>query len=194
MQLPSGKHGLEHVSGIQRAVRLACSHDGVQLVYKEDNLAVAVLHILQHRFQTLLKFSPVLCAGHQRAHIQGKYFLVLQPLWYVSSDNPLCQPFHYRSLTHAGLADENRIVFRFPGKDTDDVSDLGIPADDRVQFLISGLLHQFLAVFLQGVIGCLRVVAGHSLVAPDRGQRLEKPLPGNAVLLPYLRYFPIGVL
>ena len=77
VQLASCQHGFEHVSGVHAALRLACAHNGMQLVDEQNDLPVAVLHILQHRLQTLLKFAPVLGSCHQRAHVQGKNLLIL---------------------------------------------------------------------------------------------------------------------
>ena len=194
MKLSPGQHGLEHVPGIQGPIGLARAHDGVQLVDEEDNLAVAALHILQHRLQPLLELAPVLCPGHQCPHVQGENLLVLQPLGHVPSDDTLGQALHYCSLAHAGLADQHRVVLGLPGQDADHIADLRVPADDRIQLLVPGLLHQFLAVFLQSVIRGFRVVAGDPLVPPDSGQGLEKTLPGDAVLLPNLGDLPVGVL
>ena len=166
----------------------------MQLVDEEDNLAVAVLHVLQHCLQPLLEFAPVFRARHQRSHIQGKDLLVLQPLGHVAPHDSLGQPLHHGGLAHAGFPDEHGVVLGLPGQDADHVPDLRIPADDGIQLLIPGLLHQLLAVLFQGVIGGLRIVAGDPLVPPDGGQGLEEALPGDAVLLPDLRDLPVGVL
>ena len=72
VQLASCQHGLQHVARIHGAVGLACAHDGVQLIDKQNDLSVAVLHFLQHRFQAFLKLAPVFGACHQRTHIQCK--------------------------------------------------------------------------------------------------------------------------
>ena len=194
VQLPPGQHGLEHIARVQGAVPLPRPHNGVELVDKEKDLAVAVLHVLQHRLQSLLKFPPVLGPRHQGAHIQGKNLLVLQPLGHIPPDNPLGQAFHHRRLSHPRLPDQHRVVLGLPGEDPDNVPDLPVPADDRVKLVVPGLLHQLLAVFFQGVIGGLRVVAGDSLIAPDCGERLEKALPGDAVLLPDGLNLPVGLL
>ncbi len=194
VQLSPGQHGLQHVPGIQSPVGLARAHDGVQLVDEEDDLAVAVLHVLQHGLQALLELAPVFGPCHQRAHVQGEYLLVLQALGHVPAHNPLGQALHHGGLAHAGLADQHRVVLGLPGQDADDIADLRVPADDRVKLLVPGLLHQLLAVFLQGVIGGLRVVAGDPLVPPDGGQGPEEAFPGDAVLLPDLGDLPVGVL
>ena len=43
------------------------AEDGVQLVHKEDDLAVRVLHVLEHALEALLELAPELAAGNQRA-------------------------------------------------------------------------------------------------------------------------------
>ena len=55
-----------------------------------------------------------------------------------------------------------------------------ITADDRVQLLLAGQIHQILTVFLQGVVGVLRVIRGHALVAAHGGKLLQKLVLGDA--------------
>ncbi len=194
MQFPPCQHGFQHIARIQRSVGLTCAHNGMQFVNKQYDLPVAVLYILQNGLQTFLKFPTVLGACHQSAHIQCKNLFVFQALWDVSPDNTLCQSFHHRRLAHAGLPDQHRIIFGLSGKNTDNVSDFAVPANHRIQFLISGLLHQFLPILFQCVISCLRIVAYHPLIASNRGKGLQETLPGNPVLLPDQPQFPIWIL
>ena len=49
----------------------------MQLINEQDNLSVALFHLFQHSLQSFLKFTPVLGACHQSAHIQGKQLLIL---------------------------------------------------------------------------------------------------------------------
>ena len=194
MQLASGKHGLEHIARIHTALRLARANDGMQLINEQNNLSFAVLHILQHRFQTLLKFTPVFGTGNQRTHIQGKYLLILQSLRDIPPDYPLRQAFHHSCFTDAGFTDEHGVILRLSGQNTDDVAYLRISADHRIQLLVSGLLHQILAVFFQRVISGLRVIAGNSLIAANRRQRLKETLPGDTVFRPDSLNFLIRML
>ena len=194
MQLTSCQHRLEHIARIHAALGLACADNGMQFVNEQDNLSFTVLHILQHRLQTFLKFSPVFGAGNQRPHIQGKYFLILQPLGNIPPHNPLCQAFHNRRLADTGFPDKHRIIFRLSGEDTDDITDLRVSANHRIQLLVSGLLHQILAVFFQRIVGGLRVITGHPLIASHCGKRLEKTFSGNAVFRPDGFDFLIGML
>ena len=193
MQLPSRKHGLQHVSRIQGSVRLSGSHNGMKLVDEQDYLAVAVFYILKNRLQTLLKLAPVLGTRHQRTHIQCEYLLILKPLGHIPLDNTLSKAFHHRSLAHTGLSDENRVVLCLSGENPDDVADLTVPSDHGIQLLIPCLLYQLLPVLVQGIVGCLRVVRGHSLIASHRGEGLQKPLPGNSKLPEQLLDGPVGI-
>ena len=194
MQLAPGQHGLEHISGIHASFRLTCPHNGMQLIYEKYNLAFAVLHVLKHGLQTLLKLASVFRARHQRAHIQCENLLILQSLGHIAAHNSLGKALHNSRLAHAGFTDKDRIVLALSGKDTDNVTDLRIPADYRIKLLVPRLLHQVLAVLLQRIIGSLRIVAGYPLVAPHCGKRLQKPFPGNAVFGPDSLDFLIGML
>ena len=144
----------------------------MQLINEKDNLPVALLHFLQHGLQTLLKLASVLGSGHQRTHVQSKQLFVLQSVRHVAPHNPLGQALHHGGFAHAGFADQHRVVLSFTGKDPDHVSDLAVAADHRVQLLLTRPFHQVVAVLGQGVVGGLRVVADHPLVAAHRGQRL----------------------
>ena len=132
----------------------------MQLVDEEQDLALALADFLQHGLQPLLKFAPVLGAGDERAHVQGEDGLVLQAFGHIAADDPLGQALGDGGLAHAGLTDEHRVVLGLAGEDADDVSDLVIPADHRVQLVLPCPFHQIGAVFAQGVIGALRVIPG----------------------------------
>ena len=180
VQLAAGQHGLEQVAGIHGAVGLAGAHDGVQLIDKEDDLAFALLDLIQHALEPFLKLAAVLGAGHQRAHVQAEDGAALQVLGHVPADDPLGQALGDGGLADAGLADQAGVVFGLAGQDADDVADLLVTADDGVQLLLAGQVHQVLAVLLQGVVGVLGVVGGHALVAAHAAQHLEEAVLGDA--------------
>ena len=167
MKFATGQHGFQHVACIHGAVSFSCAYDQVKLIDEEDDLTFALLDFFEDGFQSFLKFTSVFGAGHQSTHIQGKDGLVFQGIRNIAPDDTLSQTFYGCGFTNTGFTDEDRIVFRLTGKDTDHITDLRITADDRIQFLVSGFLHQILAVFVQGIISYLRVVAGHALIAAD---------------------------
>ena len=63
VQLAAGQHGFQQIAGVHCAVGLAGTHDGVQLINEEDDLALALLHLIQDALQTLLELAAVLCAS-----------------------------------------------------------------------------------------------------------------------------------
>ena len=112
VQFAPRQHRLQHIAGIQRSISLTGSNNRMQLINKQDDLSVAVLHIIQYSFQTLLKFAPVLRSGNQRTHIQRKNLFILQAFRYIAPDNTLCQSFCHRSFANTGFTDQHRIILR----------------------------------------------------------------------------------
>ena len=158
VQFAPGQHGLEQIARVHGALRLARPNDGVQLINEEDDAPLRLLHFVQDGLQPLLKLAPVLGPRDQAAHIQGEDGLVLQAAGHIPLHDPLGQPLGDGSLAHTWLADQDWVILAFSGEDTDDVADLIIPADDRVQLVLAGPLHQVGPVLFQGVIGLLRIV------------------------------------
>ena len=192
VQLAPGQHGLEQIARIHGALGLAGPHDGVQLVDEQDDAAFRFFDLVQNGLQALFKLAPVLGARDQGAHIQGKDGLVLQRGGHVALHDALGQPFGDGGLADAGLADEHGVVLALAGEDADDVADLVVPADDRVQLAAPGPLHQVGTVLFQRVIGLLRMVGSDPLVATDIGQRLKDALPGDVVGAEELLERPVG--
>ena len=174
VQLAPGQHGLEQVARVHGTVGLAGTHDGVQLINEEDDLALALLDLIQDALQALLKLAAVLCTGHQRAHVQAEHGAVLQVLGHIAAHDPLGQALGDGGLANTRLTDQAGVVLGLTGQDTDDVADLLITADHGVQLLLPGQIDQILAIFLQGVVGILGVVVGHALVAAHGSQLLQK--------------------
>ena len=77
----------------------------MQLIDEQQNPTLGLFDFVQNGLQPLLEFATVLGAGHQRAHIQGKYLLVLQTLRYIAPHDTLCQTLHNGGLADAGFTD-----------------------------------------------------------------------------------------
>ena len=149
----------------------------MQLINEQNNTAIRCLHIVQHRLQTFLKLAAVFGTGNERPHIQREDLLVLQRRRNISLCNSLCQSLNDGRFANAGLTDDHRVIFGLAGKDLNDAADFLIPSDDRIHLLLSCLGNKLFAVFFQRIIGALRVVRGHPLIAANSLQRLQKGLP-----------------
>ena len=164
VQLASCKHRLEQVACVHAALGLAGADYGVQLIDKEDYLALGLLDLLQNGLQTLLKFAAVLCTGYQCAHIQREYRLILKSFGDIATHDTLGKPLGDGGLADTGFAYENRVVLRLSRQDADDIPYLVITADDRVKLLLSCTLDKVGAVLFKCVIGILGVIARNGAV------------------------------
>ena len=154
----------------------------MQLVDEQDDAPLGLFDLGQHSLQPLLKLAAVLCARDERAHIQRENGLVLQAFGHVARDDPLRQPLGDRRFADARLTDEHGVVFRFAGQDADDVSDLLVTPDHRVHFLRAGAGNEVRAVLFQRLVGILRRVGRHALIAAHALQRLQTGFLRDAVV------------
>ena len=165
VQFTSGKHRLKHISCIHRTVCLTGSDDRMKFIDKKNDLSVTVLHFFQNGFQTLLEFTTILRSCYQCSHIQRKDCLIFQTFRYISADDSLCKSFYNCSLTYTRFTDQHRVILCLTGQDTDHIADLFISSNDRIQFLVSCFLNKILAVFIQCIISCFRIVRSNSLIS-----------------------------
>ena len=110
VQLPAGQHGLEHITRIHCSLGLACTDKRMQLVNKQQNAPVARFDLSKHSLEAFLKLTAILRARDQRAHIEGKDGLVLEPFGDVATHNTLRKPFDDGGLTDTRLTDQDGIV------------------------------------------------------------------------------------
>ncbi len=133
VQLPARQHRLQQVRGVHRTLCRPGADDGVQLVNEQDDLALGVRDLLEHRLEALLELAAVLRARHQRPEIERHDPLVAKPLGHVAADDALRQPLGNRRLADAGLTNQDRVVLRPPAQHLDDAPNLLVAADHRVE-------------------------------------------------------------
>ena len=63
--------------------------------------------------------------------------------------DPLCKPFYYRGLSHAGFPDQTGVVFGSAAKNLDYPIGFLFPPDYRVQPSLPGKLGDIASVFIQ---------------------------------------------
>ena len=79
-QFAASQRRLQHVGGVHRAFGRAGADQRVQFVDEQNDLALRLLNLLQHRLQTVFELAAILRAGQHRAQIQRHHALVLQLL------------------------------------------------------------------------------------------------------------------
>ena len=135
----------------------------MQFVDERDDLAVALLDLVQDGLEPLLELTAVLGPGHHRAQVQGDNPLVAKPLGHVPAHDALREPLDDRRLADPRLTDQHRVVLGAPAEHLDYAPDLLVPADHRVEQPAAGGIGQVAAVLLQGFVGDFRVGSCHAL-------------------------------
>ncbi|MNV18433.1 hypothetical protein D3C71_1092560 [compost metagenome] len=202
VQLTPRQGGFEHVARIHGPLALAGADHGVQLVHEEDDVALLLGEIAQHRLEPLLELAAILGTGHQGPHVQRQHPLVLEPFRHLAVDDALGQPLDDGGLADAGGADQHRVILGTALQHLDGTADLFIPADHRVEFAefgplgqIDGVLLQRLAVLLG--VGIIDLLAATHLV-DGRFQFLlgktlgAQQLPQVALLVEGCQYEQLG--
>uniref|UniRef100_A0A452ZKJ8 Uncharacterized protein n=1 Tax=Aegilops tauschii subsp. strangulata TaxID=200361 RepID=A0A452ZKJ8_AEGTS len=146
-ELAPGEHRLEQVGGVHGPLRPPGAEDEVYLVDEEDDLALGLLHLLEHGLEPLLELAAVLGAGDERAHVERDEADVEQVAGHVPAHDALREALHDGRLAHAGLADEDGVVLCAAGEDAHDAADLLVAADDGVE--LAGHLDEVAAVRLE---------------------------------------------
>ena len=60
VEFATGKHGLEHIARINRALYFTCPNNGMHLINEQNDPPIRFAHLIEHRFQPLLKFREIL--------------------------------------------------------------------------------------------------------------------------------------
>ena len=177
VQLAAGQHRLEQITRVHGALGCARTHNRMQLVDEQDDLALGVLDLLQNRLEAFLELAAVLGAGDQRAQVERDDLLVLERLRHVAADDALGQTLGDGRLADARLADQDRVVLGAAGQDLDDAADLLVAADDRIELARPSLGREVAAVLLEGLVRGFRVRAGYALGSADAGQSPQDRFP-----------------
>ena len=161
-QFATGQRRFQDVGGIHRAfARCPGTHQGVDFINEENNLAVGVDHLLDDAFQTFLELALVLGTGHQSTHIQRIQLLGFQVFRNITAHQTVGKSFGDGGFADTGLTDQNRVVLGTPRQDLQHPPDLLVTSDDGVEFALAGGLVEVGGVLVEGVVCVLTVGAGH---------------------------------
>ena len=123
---------LQEVGGIAGSGRPAGTDQGVGLVDKEDDRLFRCLDLVDHLAQTLLEFPLVAGPCLQQSHVQHPQDHILQRRRHVTGRNAQGEPFHHRGLADTGFTGQDGIVLPPAHENVDDLPDLFIPRDNRI--------------------------------------------------------------
>ena len=180
VQVATGERRLEDVAGVHGALGGTRAHDGVELIDEQDDLALGLLHFLEHGLQAVLELAAVLGAGDQRAHVELDEVAVAQGARHVAGHDTLGDALDDGRLADARLADEHGVVLGATGQDLDGTADLVGTADDRIELAGAGEVADVATVLLQRLK--LRLVLGrrHAVIAAQLLVDLLDALLGDA--------------
>ena len=175
VQLAPREHRLEQVRGVDGALGRARPDHRVQLVDEQDDAAVRIGDLLQHRLQALLELAPVLRARHQGPEVEADDAFVLQPLRHVAPRDSVGEALDDGGLADPRLADEHGVVLGPARQHLQRPPDLVVAPDDGVEPVLPRRLGEVVAIAFERLVLALRVLVGDALASPHRGQRLEDP-------------------
>ena len=148
-ELASRQLRLEKVGRVDGALGGAGADDGVELVDEEDDLAVRLAHVAQHRLQPLLELAAVLGARHERAEVERHHAPAAHRVGHLVVGDALREALDHRRLAHARLADEHRVVLPPARQHLDRPPDLLLAPEHRVELARARLRGQVGAVLFE---------------------------------------------
>ena len=135
---------------------------------------------LEHGLEAVFELAAILCAGEHGAEVERDDALVSQAFGHVAGDDAAGEAFDDGGLAHAGLADEDGIVFGAAREHLDDAANLLVAADDRVELAAAREFGQVLGVFFERLEFAFGILVGDALRAAHGGERLEDGVVGCA--------------
>ena len=120
------------------------------LVDEEDDRDRRSLHFGDHLLEPVLELSLDPGPGLEQAEVEGTQDDILERRGNVSLGDPPRQTLDDCGLANARLARKDRVVLAAADQDVDDLADLGLSADDRVDLAFLRSLGQVDGELFQG--------------------------------------------
>ena len=151
-QLTTGQCRLEDVGGIHGTLATAGTHQSVDLVDEENDVALSVGHFFDDALESFLKLTFVLGTGDEGTHVERVELFVLQIFGNIAAHNTLGKSLDDSRLTGTRFTDQNRIVLGTARKNLQHTANLLVTSDDRVEFALSGSVDEVTGVFRESLI------------------------------------------
>ena len=152
----------------------------MELIDEQDDLALGLLHFLEHGLQAVLELAAVLGTGDQRAHVELDKVAVAQGARHVAGHDTLGDALDDGRLADTRLADEHRVILGAAGQDLNGTADLVGTTDDRVELAGAGKVADVAAVLLQRLKLGLVLGRCHAVIATQLLVDLLDALLGHA--------------
>ena len=148
-QLAAREGGLQEVRGVVLPGLAAGADHGVRLVDEDDDRLGRGLHFFDDRLQAVLELALDSGSRLKEPEVEGPHGDVLQRAGDVSLGDAERESLHDGRLPDAGLSGEDGVVLAAAREDVDDLPDLEIPPEDRVDVAASRASRQVHGVLIQ---------------------------------------------
>lgn len=164
-QLAPGEGRLEQVGGIVLARLAAGADQGVGFVDEQDDRPRALADLVDDVLEAVLELALHARAGLQQAEVEHLEFDLGQRLRDVTGGDAQGQAFDHGGLADPGLAGEDGIVLAPPQQDVDELADLAVAADHRVELAVTCALGERGGELIEGRHARLGGLGGRRRVA-----------------------------
>ncbi len=163
-QFAAGERRLEQVGGVVLSGLSTGADHGVCFVDEENDRRGGGFHFFNETFEPILKFALDARAGLQQRQVKGTHVHVLERRRHIALGDPQRKPFDHGRLAHTRLAGEDGVVLPPPGEDVDDLANLRIAAEHRIDLSLAGIAGK-----VDGVLVQVRRLAAGGFCAHHQG-------------------------
>ena len=152
VQLTAREGGFQHIGGVHRTLGCTGPDQRVQFVDEQDDFAFLGFQFLQNSLQALLEFATELGASHERAEVQRKQSLVLEPFRHIAVDDALRKSLDDRRFPDPGLTDQHRVILGAPRQHLHGAPDFLVASDHWIDLALTSCRGEVAGVFLQSLV------------------------------------------
>ena len=165
-QFPARQRRFQDIGSVVLPRRAARPDHGVRLIDEQHDRDRGSLHFLHQPLQPVFEFALDPRPRLQQRQVERPHRHLLQHVRHIAADDAHREPFDHRRLPHARFARENRVILPPPREDVDNLPDLEVAPQHRIDLPRLSVLRQVDGVLIQ--VGRLPPQLGH---APRRGRR-----------------------
>ena len=137
-QSAARKGGFQQVRGVAGTSGSARTHQGVNFVDEQNDRSRAGLHFVNHRPQTLFKFTFHAGPSLQQPKIKHEQLVSLQFRRHIARGQTLGKAFDNGSFTNASLARQDRVILAAAQQNVDDLANFFVAANNWIHLPAGG--------------------------------------------------------